>query len=130
MTSDLQLSLVLQTHALVFKSVCNKEHKGVICNTTSLSNSFQSTHQDECFGKNNLSFLDFIHNYEWTSGIFVPCYTVYPGLWIFGGPRSLSHDFKIWPITFQGSGPSGPTLFSCAENHTLIIIIKKKLSIK
>ena len=28
---------------LSFKSVCNKEHKGVICNMTSSSNSFQST---------------------------------------------------------------------------------------
>ena len=28
------------------------------------------------------------------------------GLQIYGGPESLSHDFKIWPITFQGSGPS------------------------
>ena len=27
---------------LSFKSVCNKEHKGVICNMTSLSNSSQS----------------------------------------------------------------------------------------
>ena len=26
-----------------FKSVCNKEHEGVICNMTSSSNSFQST---------------------------------------------------------------------------------------
>ena len=34
------------------------------------------------------------------------------GLQIYGGPGSLSHDFKIWPITFQGSGPSGPILFS------------------
>ena len=35
------------------------------------------------------------------------------GLQIYGGPGSLSHDFKIWPITFQGCGPSGPILFSC-----------------
>ena len=28
------------------------------------------------------------------------------GLQIYGGTRSLTHDFKIWPITFQGSGPS------------------------
>ena len=28
---------------------------------------------------------------------------------------SLSHDFKIWPITFQGSGPSGPILLSCEK---------------
>ena len=28
------------------------------------------------------------------------------GLQIYGGCGSLSHDFKIWPITFQGSKPS------------------------
>ena len=40
---------------------------------------------------------------------------IVPGLQIYGGPRSLSHDFKIWPITFEGSGPSGPILFSCVK---------------
>ena len=34
------------------------------------------------------------------------------GLQIYGGPWSLSNDFKIWPITFQGSGP---ILFSCEK---------------
>ena len=29
--------------------------------------------QDESFGKNYLSFLDFTRNYELTRGIFVPC---------------------------------------------------------
>ena len=37
------------------------------------------------------------------------------GLQIYGGPGSLSYDLKIWPITFQGSGPSGPILFSCEK---------------
>ena len=37
------------------------------------------------------------------------------GLQIYGGPGSLSHDFKIWPTTFQGSRPSGPILFSCEK---------------
>ena len=41
--------------------------------------------------------------------------TYVPGLQIYGGPGSLSHDFKIWPITFQGSGPSGPILFNCEK---------------
>ena len=36
-------------------------------------------------------------------------------LLIYGGPGSLSHDFKIWPITFHGSRPSGPILFSCEK---------------
>ena len=31
---------------------------------------------------------------------------LHQGLQIYGWPGSLSHDFKIWPITFQGSGPS------------------------
>ena len=33
-------------------------------------------------------------------------------LQIYGGPESLSHDLKIWPITFQSSGP---ILFSCEK---------------
>ena len=37
------------------------------------------------------------------------------GLQIYGGPGSLSHDFKVWPITFQGSRPSGPIFFSCEK---------------
>ena len=32
---------------LSFKRVCNKEHKGVICNMTSSSSSFQNTHPVE-----------------------------------------------------------------------------------
>ena len=58
---------------LSFKRVCNKEHKGVICNMTSLSNYSQSTHPTgRVFEKNYSSFLDFTRNYERTSGIFVP----------------------------------------------------------
>ena len=42
--------------------------------------------QDECFGKNYSSFLDFTRNYKRTSGFFVPwivlqmyyCFIVYP----------------------------------------------------
>ena len=37
------------------------------------------------------------------------------GLQIYDGAGSLSHDFKVWPITFQGSGLSGPILFSCEK---------------
>ena len=54
------------------------------------------------------------------------------GLRINGGPGSLSHDFKIWPITFQGSGPSGP-FFLVVKNLTLIKIFtnstKQKLHV-
>ena len=39
---------------------------------TYLSNSSQST-STRPIGKNYSSFLDFTHNYEGTSGIFVPC---------------------------------------------------------
>ena len=42
-------------------------------------------------------------------------FSTYAGLQIYGGPGSLSHDFKKWPITFQGSGPSGPILLSCEK---------------
>ena len=62
---------------LSFKSVCNKEHKGVICNMTSWSNSFQSTHPTlVLLGKNYSSFLYFTCNYKRTSGIFVPWLTI------------------------------------------------------
>ena len=55
--------------------VCNKEHKGIICNMTSSSNSSQSTRPvGRVLGKKYSSFLDFTRNYEQTSGIFVPCY--------------------------------------------------------
>ena len=37
-------------------------------------------------------------------------FTAWSGIQIYGGPGSLPRDFKIWPITFQGSGPSGPIL--------------------
>ena len=37
------------------------------------------------------------------------------GLQIYGGPGPLSHDFKIWSITFKGSGPSGLILLSCEQ---------------
>ena len=42
----------------------------------------------------------------YTVRIFMKCTHVCAaqatGLQIYGGPGSLSHDFKIWPITFQG----------------------------
>ena len=41
----------------------NKEHKGVICYMTSLNNFSKAlVLQDECFGMNYLSFLDFTRN--------------------------------------------------------------------
>ena len=42
----------------------------------------------------------------------VPLPSPKAGVQIYGGPGSLPHDFKIWPIAFQGSGPSGPILLS------------------
>ena len=40
-----------------------------------------------------------------------------PGLQIYGWPGPLSPDFIIWPITFKGSEPSGPIIFSCEKSH-------------
>ena len=58
---------------LSFKSLCNKEHKGVIYKTSSSNSSQALIPLDECFGKNYSSFPDFTRNYERTSGIFVSC---------------------------------------------------------
>ena len=57
---------------LSFKSVCNKEHKGVICNMTSLSNCSQSIRPTgRVLWEELLVLIDFTRNYEPTSGIFV-----------------------------------------------------------
>ena len=40
--------------------------------------------------------------------------TTLSGLQIYGGPGLLPHDFKIWPITFQGSGP---VLLAVKKSH-------------
>ena len=73
---------------LSFKSVCNTEHKGVICNmTSSIILPIALVLQDDCFGNNYSSFLDFTPNYERTSGIFVPCCI------LFIGPSICSHRF-------------------------------------
>ena len=62
-----------------------------------------------------INYLDFANFLNWKdkmpSGLGM--YTA--ALQLYGGPGSLSHDFKLWPITFQGSGPSGPILFSCEQ---------------
>ena len=51
---------------LSFKSICYEEHKGVICNMTSLSNSFQSTRPTgRVLWEELLAFLDFTRIYEW-----------------------------------------------------------------
>ena len=58
---------------LSFKSVCIKEHKGVICNVTSSSNSSQSTRPSGRVLWEELLVLSIFHrNYEWTRGIFCP----------------------------------------------------------
>ena len=43
---------------------------------------------------------------------FMQSFSHDPGLQIYGRLGSLSLDFKIWPITFQGSRSSGPILYS------------------
>ena len=57
---------------LSFKSVCNKEHKGVICNSTSSFSSQSTRPTGRVLGNYYSSFLDFTRNYERTSGMFVP----------------------------------------------------------
>ena len=58
---------------LSFKSVCNKEHKGVICNMTSSRNSSQRTRPTgRVLWNNYLFFLDLTRNYERMSEFFVP----------------------------------------------------------
>ena len=50
------------------------KNTGVICNMTSVSNSFQSSCPiGRVLGKNYLSFLGFTRNYKRTSGIYAPC---------------------------------------------------------
>ena len=62
---------------LSFKSVCNKEHKGVKCYMISSSNSSKSTRPiGRVLWENYSSFLDFTRNYERASGIFVPWNTI------------------------------------------------------
>ena len=39
------------------------------------------------------------------------------GLQIFGGPGSLSHDFKIWPITFKAVSPVDPSILVVKKSH-------------
>ena len=39
------------------------------------------------------------------------------GLQIYGGPGSLFHDFKIWPITFQGRGLVDPSFLVVKISH-------------
>ena len=53
---------------LSFKNICNEDHKGVIFNITSSSNSSQRVLLEEL-----LVVLDLTSNYERKSGIFVPC---------------------------------------------------------
>ena len=71
---------------------------------TSLSNSSQSTRPvGRVFWKNYSSFLDFTCNYEWTSGIFVPCWFLFvSAAYIqahFGLDFFIKHnDVAVWPV--------------------------------
>ena len=71
-----------------------------------------------------------LNNYDYTMHMFVSMYEqVYTaGLQIYGGRRSLSHDFKLKPITFRGSGLSDPILFSCELHKTVVNTVKHVLS--
>ena len=39
------------------------------------------------------------------------------GRQIYGWPRSLSHDFKIWPITFKAVSPVDPSILVVKKSH-------------
>ena len=56
---------------LSFKSVCNKEHQGVIWLPCVILPKALIL-QDECLGRNYSFYLDFTCNYEQTSGILSP----------------------------------------------------------
>ena len=61
------------TQHLSFKSVCNREHKGVKCNMILRSNSSKSTCPTGwALCEEFIYFLDFTCNNEGTCGIFVP----------------------------------------------------------
>ena len=82
------------TH-LCFESVCNKEHKGVICNMTSSSNSSQSTRlTGRVLGKNYSSFLDLSPEYQncWTAGPY--CMSIACHIWYFSYYKS--YNIESW----------------------------------
>ena len=75
------------------------------------------------------------------SGSFFPNFGIGPfpkiagkspesGLQIYGGPGSLSHDFKIWPITSKAVGPVDPSFLVCEKNLTLIKNIHRTASLR
>ena len=43
--------------------------------------------------------------------------SIVPDLQIYGGPGSLSHDFKIWPITSKAVGPVDPSILVVKKSH-------------
>ena len=91
------------TH-LSFKSVCNKEHKGVIWLPWVILPKALVL-QDECFGKNYSYFLDFTRNYERTSGIFVPwlqCRVQGSCNQDFVLLKGVSRTYKSLSYSFQG----------------------------
>ena len=91
---------------LSFKSTCNKDHKGVYVIWLPQEILPKAlVLQDECFGKNYSSFLDFTSNYKRTSGIFVP--------WLFTG-ATMVHDLAT-VIICDGKVPTDreQTFFVC-----------------
>ena len=49
-------------------------------------------------------------------------YSLGTGLQIYGGPGSLSHDFKIWPLLSNEVGPVDPSFLVVKKNLTLMKI--------
>ena len=43
--------------------------------------------------------------------------SIVPDLQIYGGPGSLSQDFKIWPFTSEAVGPVDPSILVVTKSH-------------
>ena len=43
--------------------------------------------------------------------------SIVPDFQIYGGPGSLSHDFKIWPITSKAVGPVDPFILVVKKSY-------------
>ena len=96
---------------LSFKSVCNKGHKGVICNTTSSSCSSQSTRPiGQLLGKNYLSFLDFT--------LYVPVKVNKHCL--LDTPRAVRVSEKTWQVEKKISVESVQTNFQTKLLHAYV----------
>ena len=103
---------------LSFKGVCNKEHMGVICNMTSLSNSSKSTRPiGRVLGKNYSSFLDFALKLQEDEWNFCPLYLI-PTY-----PRAFMNLTEASFITFICLIPTYPRAFMKLTKANFITLI-------